>query len=455
MMRIALRVLPWFLALAPAFSQMTLEQVVQDAGAKHPAVRASLEQVSAAAAAVNLARTAYLPKADFDAQLNRATHNNIFGLLLPAGGVFPGISGPVLGTNSLENVWGSAVGVLVQWEPFDFGQRRASVDAAEASRHRAAAQVAVTRLQAVTAAADAYLTLLAAGQTVKAAQAGVERARVLNDVVGALVANQLRPGAEGSRARAELALAETQLIQAQQAVEVGRAALAQVLGVPPAQIAIVPGRLLELPAESAVPPPSPPQAHPLAAAQKEAVAEVQAREKVLDRSWYPRFNVAGGVYARGTGIQPDGSTGNAASGLGPNIQNWVVGMNVTFPAFELPAIKARKEVERYRERAEQARYEQVLQDLNGELARARALLDGARRVAANTPVQLEAAQATEQQATARYKAGLGTIVEVAEAQRLRTQAEIEDGLARLAVWRALLGLAVAQGDLTGFVQLTR
>ena len=455
MMRIALRVLPWFLALAPAFSQMTLEQVVQDAGAKHPAVRASLEQVSAAAAAVNLARTAYLPKADFDAQLNRATHNNIFGLLLPAGGVFPGISGPVLGTNSLENVWGSAVGVLVQWESFDFGQRRASVDAAEASRHRAAAQVAVTRLQAVTAAADAYLTLLAAGQTVKAAQAGVERARVLNDVVGALVANQLRPGAEGSRARAELALAETQLIQAQQAVEVGRAALAQVLGVPPAQIAIVPGRLLELPAESAVPPPSPPQAHPLAAAQKEAVAEVQAREKVLDRSWYPRFNVAGGVYARGTGIQPDGSTGNAASGLGPNIQNWVVGMNVTFPAFELPAIKARKEVERYRERAEQARYEQVLQDLNGELARARALLDGARRVAANTPVQLEAAQATEQQATARYKAGLGTIVEVAEAQRLRTQAEIEDGLARLAVWRALLGLAVAQGDLTGFVQLTR
>ena len=97
----------------------------------------------------------------------------------------------------------------------------------------------------------------------------------------------------------------------------------------------------------------------------------------------------------------------------------------------------------------------MLQDLNGGLARARAVLDGARRVARNTPIQWEAARDTERQATARYRSGLGNIVEVAEAQRLATQAEIDDALARLSVWHALLGLAVAQGDLAGFVQLTR
>src|SRR4051812_14353209 len=104
-----------------ALSQMTLDQVVQDASTKYPNVRVSEEQVAAAAAAVNLARTAYLPRADAGAQLNRATHNNIFGLTLPQAGLFPSISGPVLRTNSLESVWGTAVGVLVQWEPFDFG----------------------------------------------------------------------------------------------------------------------------------------------------------------------------------------------------------------------------------------------------------------------------------------------------------------------------------------------
>ncbi len=160
---------------------MTLEQAVQDASARYPNVRTSLEQVSAAAAAVNLARTAFLPRADLAAQLNRATHNNVFGLTLPQGGAFPSISGPVLRTNSLDSVWGSAVGVMVQWEPFDFGLRQANVDLAQASRERARSQVAVTRLEASAAAADSYLTILAAQQTVSAARAGVERARVLDE----------------------------------------------------------------------------------------------------------------------------------------------------------------------------------------------------------------------------------------------------------------------------------
>src|SRR5439155_20869012 len=127
-------------------------------------------------------------------------------------------------------------------------------------------------------------------------------------------------------------------------------------------------------------------------------------------------------------------------------------MSVTFPVFDLPAIKARKQIESYHERAEAARYAQILQDVNGQIAKARATLAGVRRVAQNMPVQLDAARATEQQATARYRAGLGTIVEVAEAQRILTQTEIDDALARLAVWRALLGVAAAQGDLAGYLQ---
>ena len=79
------------------------------------------------------------------------------------------------------------------------------------------------------------------------AQAGVERARVIHEVVASLAKNELRPGADASRARAELALAETQLIQAEQAVEVSRAALGQLLGAPPG--AVAPGPLLDLPPE--------------------------------------------------------------------------------------------------------------------------------------------------------------------------------------------------------------
>ena len=73
-------------------------------------------------------------------------------------------------------------------------------------------------------------------------------------------------------------------------------------------------------------------------------------------------------------------------------------MKVTFPLFDLPSIRARKEIEHYHELAEAARYDQVLQDLNGEVEKAKDMLTGARRVARNIPIQLDAARATEQQA---------------------------------------------------------
>lgn len=430
---------------------LTLGQAVQRSLDQYPAVRSSLEQVSAAAAGINLARTAYLPRADFLGQENRATHNNVFGLLLPQS-IIPTISGPAQGTNSLNNVWGSAAGTLVSWEPFDFGLRAATVENAKAVRDRAAAEVNVTKLQVATAAADAFLTIAAAQQTVVAAGAGVERARVVNQVIETLATNQLRPGADASRSRAELAFAETQQIQAEQAVDVARAALAQLLGVDPERIAIESQSFLKLPPRTDLPNQSAIQ-HPLALAQQAAIFEIKTREKELDRSYYPRFFVDGAVYGRGTGIQPDGRVGGPASGLGPNIQNWALGLNVTFPAFDWFSIHAKKEIEVHNERSASAHYDQVIQDVNGEIAKANAILRGAIRVAQNTPIELDAARATEQQATARYRTGLGNISEVAEAQRLLTQADIDDSLARLAVWRALLGVAAAQGDLTPFLTL--
>jgi outer membrane protein TolC len=72
-------------------------------------------------------------------------------------------------------------------------------------------------------------------------------------------------------------------------------------------------------------------------------------------------------------------------------------------------------------------------------------------VAANVPAEVSAARAATDQATARYRAGLGNIDDVAEAQRLLTQAEIDDALALLGTWRGLLGVAAAGGDIRPFL----
>ena len=83
------------------------------------------------------------------------------------------------------------------------------------------------------------------------------------------------------------------------------------------------------------------------------------------------------------------------------------------------------------------------------------MVDAARAIAQNTPIQLAAAQQSEAQARARYDAGLAGIVEVAEAQNLLAGAEYQNGVARVDVWRSLLARAIAQGTLVPFLELLR
>ena len=83
------------------------------------------------------------------------------------------------------------------------------------------------------------------------------------------------------------------------------------------------------------------------------------------------------------------------------------------------------------------------------------MIDGARQIAAVTPNQVAALKITLEQSTARYKSGLGTLIEVADAQRMLSQAEVDDSIARLNVWRAQLSLAIALGDLKPFLELTK
>ncbi len=440
-------VLSLIAAATPASPQpapMTLRQAVARALERYPAVKISEERTAEAAAGIRLARTAFLPRVDVLAQLNRATRNNVYGMLLPQS-VIPAISGPPLHSNSPTNVWGSAVGFLVNWEPFDFGLRKAAVAAAETVRRRAETAIARTKLEVATRAADAFLTILAADQTLMAAEAGVARARALDEVVTTLVRVELRPGVDAARTRAEVALAQTQRIQATQAAAVARAALGELLDVPGSGIAVEGSRWLSGP--DAEPAPAGPPAHPALDEQKAAIEEARARRKTLERAWFPRFNLQAASYARGTGAHPDFNTGGAASGLGPNIYNWGVGFSVSLPVMDFAAVGARREAELHRMRAEEGRHRELELELAARLEKARAALTGARDVARNTPVQLEAVRAAGEQATARYKAGLGNIVDVVETERLRTQTEIDDRLAKLGVWRARLSVAAAEGSL--------
>jgi len=429
---------------------INLQDAVELAQTNYPSIRTAEAQVKAASAGIDLAHDAYLPRLDMLWQENRASVNNVFGTLLPQG-IIPSISGPVLGTKSFDSTFGSAGGALFSWEPFDFGYRKANVDVARDVTKQAEAATAITRLDVATSAADSFLALLAAQEAVRAAEANVSRAKVFGDSVHVLVTNQLRAGADAARADAELSAARNQLNRALQTVEISRATLAEAIGTPGAPVSVVESSLLELPVDLSVPPANL-DTHPIVVAQKAAIETAIAREHVWERAYFPKFTFQSSLSARGTGALINGNFQGGAHGLFPTTPNFAVGMNVTFPAFDIFSIRSHRKIELGNAAVERARLDQTVQALKGQSARAQALIDGALRIARETPNQLQSAQEAERLTRERYKYGLATVTEVADAQRLLTQADIENSVARLNVWRALLVAARLQGDLKPFLQ---
>lgn len=430
---------------------LTLVQVIETAKAHYPAIRAARAQQQAAQGVVGLAKTAWLPHADILWQTNRATANNIYGLLLPQS-VIPSISGPVIAADDSRSAWSSGAGALVNWQPFDFGVRGARLDAARRGDEAATQATALTMLEVTASAGSAFFDFAAAQELVGVAQANVKRYETFAKAVHVLVDNQLRPGADASQADAQLAQARNQLIQAQTQQAVRRAALAEFLGVPSDQVSIDAAAVLAgAPASDLDPKPA--ASHPSVLEENALSLQQLAEKRALDRSYAPAFSMLGAVSGRGAGTSLNGNFPGGSAGLAPDTYNWALGVQVTFSAFDFFGLHQQKKIQDARIEAEHARYDLSQANVSAAVEQARAALTGARQIAANTPAELDAARASEQQQQARYRSALATVVDVSAAEGVLAQAEADDAIARLSVWRAELGVAAAQGDLQPFLQL--
>ena len=126
---------------------------------------------------------------------------------------------------------------------------------------------------------------------------------------------------------------------------------------------------------------------------------------------------------------------------------------MTFAAFDFFGLRDQRRAQQENVQAAHSRLDQAVSDVTTAVDQAQATLAGARKLAANTPIELTAARASEQQQQARYRSGLATVVDVTATEGALAQAEGDDAIARLGVWRAELGVAAARGDLQPFLQL--
>ncbi len=437
---------------AASASAMTLAEALSYSREHYPAVRSALADKEAAARDVDVARTAYLPQVNLLAQINRATVNNVTGLLFPQPGL-PAVSGPVFPETG-QSTWNSAVGVSASWRPFDFGYRSAKVEAARKSAEAASDSASLTRLEVELAAANAFLNLVAAQRLEQAARANLTRLESFASAVHVLVANKLRAGVEGEQADAALALAKATLISAQANVETQRAILARLTGRPVGTV-VIDAAALDRGAPVMAASLASAGAHPAVRLEAARIGQEDATLSAITRSAAPQVDIVGGAFARGAGKTSSGRYLDGTSGLGPDVANWALGVQLSFPLGNLPTVRAQESAQRARLDAQRARYEEALADADERLARATSDLSAARKIEAVTPAALQSARTTEQQQRIRFQTGLVTVVDVTTAEAMLAQAESQDAIARLNVWRAQAALAAAQGDFAPFEQLLR
>jgi outer membrane protein len=426
-------------------SPLNLADAVHYALAHHPSLRAESAVEQKAAANLDIAKARYLPLGNIGLQENRATGNVVPGAHFTMTGI-PPLSGPPTDRVFDSGVWGSTAGISLSWDIAHLSEKMTLADAALADRFGARAEAESETLEVAFRAADAFAAAVEAREQVTAARASVERASVVETTVDALVRSGLRPGADSARAAAETALAQTQLIRAAEAQQVSEAQLREALGAAGQSVLVAPGRLLEnqltqQPGLNAS------RRNPLIVAADRAQEAARDRAHAATLEFIPRVEIAAALFGRANGLFPGGARLGASQGLVPDTPNWAAGVMVTIPILQYPEIRAQADLAAADAKLALAKRDQVIQQVQTQIESARAVLDSAYKIAAQARISMDSSRAALSQAQARYKAGLYGIDPVAEALRLLAQAEAEDALARVDIWRARMLQARSVGDI--------
>ena len=161
----------------------------------------------------------------------------------------------------------------------------------------------------------------------------------------------------------------------------------------------------------------------------------------------PDLHLSAAISGRAGGATPsNGGAETSGSGYLPNVPNWDGALVLSWPLFD-PTINARQRASHVAEEVQRSEIDFVRQEVVAAVEQAYVGVVVARETLPSLQHELEAARANYAQADARFKAGLGTSVELADAEALRADADIRlaIGVFDLAKARAAFGRAIAEG----------
>ena len=145
------------------------------------------------------------------------------------------------------------------------------------------------------------------------------------------------------------------------------------------------------------------------------------------------------------GATPNSGPQATYGGWLPDVPNWDIGLILRWPLYD-GVIAARQRASAAQEAAFSSDLEAISQQESAAIQLAYVTTEVARAQLTSLQRAVDAARANYAQAEARFKSGLGTALELADAEYLRTDAEIQlaGGQFELSRARAVLGKLIAE-----------
>ncbi|MRG97583.1 TolC family protein [Polyangium spumosum] len=432
----------------PGVRAVSLREAIALAEKRNPDLLAARARVEAARAAASVPRAQWLPTVGATAQLIGSTINNSTATILSN----PRVDLPRIGAThispepNLTPYASTLVAVGVRQQIFDFGRIAAQTAAAMAQADLERTRAEGAKLDVALRVTEAYWAVRAARSVAQAADEGATRASAHRDAARASVEAGLRTQVDLARAEAEVARFEVAKVRAEGALAAAQAVFAAVVGVPEAALDAS-GAQDE---EEALGP-----LETLLERGREGSAEVQEAQARVDvakaetraaaAQMRPDLFLTAAISGRAGGATPSSGSTVGGHGFAPLVPNWNVGVVLSVPIYD-PVLAARRDALREVEGAREAELQATRVMQEAAVRQAYLGLVAARQALGALERAVRAARFSHEQAEARFKAGLGTMLELVDAEALRVEAEVERAVGGFEVARARAALERAAAE---------
>ncbi len=316
----------------------------------------------------------------------------------------------------------AAAGVVVTQLITDFGRTTSLISSAKYAEKAENQNAAATQQQILLAVDKAFFTALQAQAVLAVARQTVKERQTVADQVGALYKSKLKSELDFSFASVNLAQAQLLLLDAENNQNATLATLSMVLGYPTQQDFQLVGDTAPLSAPPASVDPLIAEAFSLRPEilslqlQYQSAKKFQSAERDL---LFPTIQAMGAV-----GFTPVGNPVVAPYASALNNTYGAVGANMEIPLFNGFQYFARSKEATFRAQATDERLRDMRDLISRDVRTSWLNANTAYQRLSVTQQLLQQARLALDLAQARYKLGLGSIVELSQAQLQETQAEI-------------------------------